>query len=86
MLNLQSILTLVAVIGVMGALIALLWVRRLARRVERLSRSYWELRYEIGQLDSRVARLEPDSTAGSDSASSKAQAAFVPLSSLRNVK
>jgi hypothetical protein len=33
-------------------------VRRVSRRLERLSESYWELRYEHGQLRSRIARLE----------------------------
>jgi hypothetical protein len=30
-----------------------------SKRLERLSESYWELRYEHGQLRSRIARLEP---------------------------
>jgi hypothetical protein len=34
-------------------------VRRVSKRLERLSESYWELRYEHGQLRSRLARLEP---------------------------
>ena len=34
-------------------------VRRVSKRLERLSESYWELRYEHGQLRSRIARLEP---------------------------
>jgi hypothetical protein len=33
-------------------------VRRVSKRLERLSESYWELRYEHGQLRSRIARLE----------------------------
>ena len=33
--------------------------RRVSKRLERLSESYWELRYEHGQLRSRIARLEP---------------------------
>jgi hypothetical protein len=37
-------------------------VRRVSKRLERLSESYWELRYEHGQLRSRIARLEPVQT------------------------
>ena len=44
---------LVAGIGVAVALAALAKARRLARRLERLTESYWELRYEHGQLRSR---------------------------------
>ena len=41
------------------AVAALARTRRVSKRLERLSESYWELRYEHGQLRSRVARLEP---------------------------
>ena len=34
--------------------------RRLAKRLERLTESYWELRYEHGQLRARVNRLDPE--------------------------
>jgi hypothetical protein len=63
---------------------ALLKARRLARRLDRLSESYWELHYEAGQLRARVSRLEntgapppePPVPAGR-------QGSFVPLSSLK---
>ena len=60
--------------------------RRVAKRLERLTESYWELRYEHGQLRARVNRLEPDASPGTaaDAAQPGAGAtAFVPLSSLR---
>ena len=38
--------------------------RRLAKRLERLTESYWELRYEHGQLRARVNRLDPEQPAG----------------------
>ncbi|MDO8793796.1 MAG: hypothetical protein Q7J25_04160, partial [Vicinamibacterales bacterium] len=44
------------------ALGAFLRARRVARRLERLTESYWELRYEYGQLRARVTRLEPPAT------------------------
>ena len=67
-------------------LAAAAWVkaRRLARRLERLAESYWELRYEHGQLRARVARLDPEQApAVSDAARPAGTTAFVPLSSLK---
>jgi hypothetical protein len=71
---------------------AFLRARRAARRLERLTESYWELRYEYGQLRARVTRLEPPvtdaGTAGSAGNNVPQEAArpasnFVPLSSLK---
>jgi len=65
------------------ALGAFLRARRVAKRLERLTESYWELRYEYGQLRARVSRLEPP-TAEHDAQEQAGQsgATFVPLSSL----
>ena len=69
------------------AVLALVRARAVARRLERLSESYWELRYESGQLKARVTRLEieaglreppPESAPAQPVATS-----FVPLSSLK---
>jgi hypothetical protein len=63
---------------------ALLRARRLARRLERLTESYWELRYEHGQLRARVARLDPEQSSGlPDPQRPAGSTAFVPLSSLK---
>ena len=68
---------------------AVAWVRarRLARRLERLAESYWELRYEHGQLQARVNRLDPEESrrpAAVSTPDPRAGAvAFVPLSSLK---
>jgi hypothetical protein len=64
---------------------ALLRARRLAKRLERLTDSYWDLRYEYGQLRARVARLEPDqpSEAELQPRPQVGTTAFVPLSSLK---
>jgi hypothetical protein len=56
------------------ALGAWLRARRVAKRLERLTESYWELRYEYGQLRARVARLEPPSPDDADPAFSDADA------------
>ena len=63
---------------------ALFKARRVSRRLERLTESYWELRYEHGQLRARVARLDPDQAAATSEAPRPAgTTAFVPLSSLK---
>jgi hypothetical protein len=59
--------------------------RRLARRIERLTESYWELRYEHGQLRARLNRIDPDPSAagGAEPTTAPGVTAFVPLSSLK---
>ena len=73
-----------AVVGVVFAVavVAVERARRLSRRLERLKESYWDLRYELGQLQARVTRLEAER---SDQAPAPPPAAnnFVPLSSLK---
>jgi hypothetical protein len=90
-LALDLFFEMIAVLAVLVAAAALLRARRLSRRVERLSESYWELRYEHGQLSARLARLEGEG--GERNASAAAPgvplppgtAAFVPLSSLKKM-
>jgi hypothetical protein len=63
---------------------ALVRARRLSKRLDRLTESYWELRYEHGQLRARVTRLDPEPTPVQDEAARQTGGtAFVPLSSLR---
>jgi hypothetical protein len=64
------------------AAVAVERARRLSRRLERLKESYWDLRYEFGQLQARVTRLEAER---SDQAPAPPPPAsnFVPLSSLK---
>jgi hypothetical protein len=61
------------------------WIkcRRLARKLERLTESYWELRYEHGQLRSRLNRLDPEEPAADEPARASVATSFVPLSSLK---
>jgi hypothetical protein len=84
LLTLQLLLTVAAVVV---AVTALAKARRLAKRLERLTESYWELRYEHGQLRARVNRLDPDPTAAAPGADAPAGTSgathFVPLSTLR---
>ena len=53
-----------AAAALLVAVAALAKARRAARRLERLTESYWELRYECGQLRSRLDRLEGTESAG----------------------
>jgi hypothetical protein len=71
--------------AVLIALAALWRARRLSRRLERLSESYWELRYEHGQLRSRMTQLEQPGSAErmAQEPAAPVQTAFVPLSSLK---
>jgi hypothetical protein len=69
--------------AVIVAFAALMKARRLARRLERLTESYWELRYEHGQLRARVNRLDPEPPAPADPVERPGVTAFVPLSSLK---
>jgi hypothetical protein len=81
---------LLTVAAVLIAALALGRARRVTKRLERLTESYWELRYDHGQLRARVARLDPEApltTSTSPAEQSRSQAgaatAFVPLSSLK---
>jgi hypothetical protein len=72
--------------GLLIALVALAWVRRVSARLEALKQSYWELRYDYTRLRSQVSRLDPG-TASTDpepaSPASPATVSFVPLSTIR---
>ena len=61
---------------------ALLVARRQSRRLERLTESYWELRYEHGQLRARVSRIDQE-TQGAAAADEPPPSNFIPLSSLK---
>ena len=62
------------------------WARagRLARRLEALTQSYWELRYDYTRLRSQVNRLEKGDGGEEEAAAPPTdQVAFVPLASMR---
>ena len=73
------------------ALAAFIRARRVSKRLERLTQSYWELRYEHSQLRARLERLAPEAspapltppTSSPGGGLPAAAAAFVPLSSLK---
>ena len=77
----------IAGLGLLLAVMALASARRLARRLDALNQSYWELRYDFTRLRSQVARLDPGEPADEEPSAPAAAAgqtvAFVPLSSIR---
>jgi hypothetical protein len=84
------LLTLPSIIAGAAVLVALAaWLRARAavRRLERLTESYWELRYESGQLKARVARLEVAAGLAEPEPTPQPRAAspttFVPLTALK---
>jgi hypothetical protein len=84
---------LLTVAAVLVALVALAKARRATKRLERLTETYWELRYDHGQLRARVAKLDPGNNVDNvENAETPSQAGvspkaggttFVPLSSLK---
>jgi hypothetical protein len=76
-LTVQSVLAAAAIVI---AVAALLRARRVARRLEKVVESYWELRYEYGQLRAQIDKLHgrPEDPVPSGTT------AFVPLSRLRS--
>ena len=62
------------------------WARagRLARKVDALTQSYWELRYDYTRLRSQMARLDSgEAEPEQEPAPAQGQVAFVPLASIK---
>ena len=57
--------------------------RRVSKRLERLRETYWDLRYELGQLQARLNRLEAERSDQPPEARPAAANNFIPLSSLK---
>lgn len=72
---------LVAGFAVLLALLALGMARQASRRIDALSHSYWELRYQYGELRAKLAQLDPSQRQEHTVASPGDS--FVPLSSLK---
>ena len=66
------------------AVVALTSVRRLSRRLDSLTQSYWELRYDYTRLRSQVSRLDPEQPEAVEPAPPPAATvSFVSLSSMK---
>jgi hypothetical protein len=74
----------VAGVAFLLALAALGAVRRSLRKIEALTQSYWELRYDYTRLRSQVARLDTEQAAAlPPDPEPPAAVSFVPLASMR---
>jgi hypothetical protein len=67
-----------ASISLVVALVALLLVRRQARKLEQITEMYWQLRYDHGELKATIAPAAPDAP--------PPISGFVPLGSLKRSK
>jgi hypothetical protein len=74
-----------AAAALFAALVACAWARRVSRKLEALTQSYWELRYDYTRLRSQVARLDPEQQEppAPEPAQPAQSVSFVPLSSIR---
>jgi hypothetical protein len=79
------VLGIVAGVALLVALAALMLARRSLRKLEALTQSYWELRYDYTRLRSQVARIDPEQPDDPPAApQAPAQGVtFVPLSSMK---
>jgi hypothetical protein len=78
------VLWLVAGIALLIACAALAVARRVSRKLDALTQSYWELRYDYTRLRSQVTRLDPgEPEMESAPPPQSTQVAFVPLSSMK---
>ena len=57
--------------------------RRAARKLEALTQSYWELRYDYTRLRSQVQRLDPEVSEAPAPPEPPSAVTFVPLSSMK---
>ena len=78
----------VADVALVVALAAFAAVRRVHRKVDTLTQSYWELRYDFTRLRSQVARLDPETVAAAEAeappaAQPPAGVTFVSLASMK---
>ena len=82
------VLWILAGLALFVAFLAVSMARRLARRLDALNQSYWELRYDYTRLRAQVTRLDPERARDDDEPEPAAPepaptVSFVPLSSMR---
>jgi hypothetical protein len=79
------VLGIVAGVALLVAAIALMLARRSLRKLEALTQSYWELRYDFTRLRSQVARIDPEQPVDPPAAPQPPSqgVTFVPLSSMK---
>jgi hypothetical protein len=72
-----------ALLALLTALVGCAWARRVGRKLDALTQSYWELRYDYTRLRSQVSRLDPEQAEPAALEPPPASVSFVPLSSIR---
>ncbi len=81
------LLWLTAAVALAVAVWSFLRARRLGRKLEALTQSYWELRYDFTRLRSQVARLDPETAPAEAPAPAAAPTgqtvSFISLSSIK---
>jgi hypothetical protein len=77
------LLWVIAIVALLLAAAAWNRAGRLARKLEALNQSYWELRYDFTRLRSQVARLDPETEQAEPPAAAvpRETVAFVSLNS-----
>jgi hypothetical protein len=79
----MTLLWCVAGAALLGALVAWRQARATARKLEQLSQMYWELRYQHGELRTKLQRLAGDEPPAAQASDARPSDGFVPLSSLK---
>jgi hypothetical protein len=81
----MSFLWIVTVASLLAAVVAVVQVRRTARRLEQLSHMYWELKYQHGELRVQLQRLTGEASPASPAATElpRPPDGFIPLASLK---
>jgi hypothetical protein len=79
------LLWVIAIVALLLAAAAWNRAGRLARKLEALNQSYWELRYDFTRLRSQVARLDPETEPAeqAQAAVPGETVAFVSLNSMK---
>jgi hypothetical protein len=74
----------IAIVAVFVALAAWLRAGRVARKLEALNQSYWELRYDFTRVRSQVTRLDPEAAPAEAAPAAPAQSvSYVSLASIK---
>jgi hypothetical protein len=74
-----TVLAVFTFLAVVTAVAALARTRRIGRRLDQMVESYWQLRYEHGQLRAQIDQLQGKT----DPPAASGTTAFVPLSSIK---
>ena len=77
------VLSVVAGVCMMLALLAWRRARHTTRRLEELTQSYWQLRYEVEELRLQLQRRPADGVPPAQPSRQPTGEAFVPLASLK---